>query len=326
MDRTVRRVIPAWAGNTHAGVFSWTLNAGHPRVGGEHLSAVAQGRFRGGSSPRGRGTRYPKMQRSGTGRVIPAWAGNTSRRSRAGATCSGHPRVGGEHSIADGVVIHDFGSSPRGRGTRRDAHCHPQAGRVIPAWAGNTMIAHFSAQRPTGHPRVGGEHYLKFTHLHLLFGSSPRGRGTLSSQAVWIGFRRVIPAWAGNTRRQLHRPWRSTGHPRVGGEHTDKGVASISYAGSSPRGRGTPVDDTGQVGKQRVIPAWAGNTGLRATFPTAASGHPRVGGEHKGWLPLATTPRGSSPRGRGTHFDRDALALPHRVIPAWAGNTPFRCV
>ena len=49
-------------------------------------------------------------------------------------------------------------------------------------------------------------------------------------------------------------------HPRVGGEHVIATLAFMGYAGSSPRGRGTRLNDT--LGKLniRIIPAWAGNT------------------------------------------------------------------
>ena len=49
------------------------------------------------SSPRGRGTRAGDRVDDITGRIIPAWAGNTSMRLRLRSTPPGHPRVGGEH-------------------------------------------------------------------------------------------------------------------------------------------------------------------------------------------------------------------------------------
>ena len=52
-----------------------------------------------------------------------------------------------------------------------------------------------------------------------------------------------------------------------------------------------------------------------------ASGHPRVGGEHRGTLYHRRLVIGSSPRGRGTPFPMNSASSSCRVIPAWAGNT-----
>ena len=94
--------------------------------------------------------------------------------------------------------------------------------------------------------------------------------------------------------------------------------------GSSPRGRGTHLDDLGENGTDRFIPAWAGNTDLHGELQNFQPVHPRVGGEHQG-TPLESMHRlGSSPRGRGTHTKRQGFAVANRFIPAWAGNTDPR--
>ena len=53
----------------------------------------------------------------------------------------------------------------------------------------------------TDHPRVGGEHKKQANNAVKKIGSSPRGRGTLHVRAGVLLFHRIIPAWAGNTRR-----------------------------------------------------------------------------------------------------------------------------
>ena len=73
---------------------------------------------------------------------------------------------------------------------------------------------------------------------------------------------------------------------------------------------------------RRFIPAWAGNTSLRAAHRSVAAVHPRVGGEHAAYQPSIAAGTGSSPRGRGTRLDRLAYGDRKRFIPAWAGNTP----
>ena len=113
----------------------------HPRVGGEH--SPWGGRrpvIHAGSSPRGRGTRRCVGPGDDLDRFIPAWAGNTSRRGRIRPTPSVHPRVGGEHFRATPLLTTFYGSSPRGRGTRRRARGETALRRFIPAWAGNTSL------------------------------------------------------------------------------------------------------------------------------------------------------------------------------------------
>ena len=72
---------------------------------------------------------------------------------------------------------------------------------------------------------------------------------------------------------------------------------------------------------QRIIPAWAGNTGLALLPPGIIPDHPRVGGEHKYRADLLSKYIGSSPRGRGTRGMLDTGLVSDRIIPAWAGNT-----
>ncbi len=294
---------------------------GHPRVGGEHEpgSAFLAGRI--GSSPRGRGTRQSNAAGRLRGRVIPAWAGNTAQTPARSGCRTGHPRVGGEHEPARSKHARTAGSSPRGRGTHRCCHGCDAGVRVIPAWAGNTDPPFAAAPRLSGHPRVGGEHRGHSTPTPARPGSSPRGRGTQGLRHMDRTVRRVIPAWAGNTRPPGRGRASWPGHPRVGGEHMLPAGRGWQPIGSSPRGRGTQRDRARPPVDRRVIPAWAGNTISRRGWWDFMTGHPRVGGEH--FLPHLVWERenGSSPRGRGTPLIANTRRRARRVIPAWAGNT-----
>ena len=94
----------------------------------------------------------------------------------------------------------------------------------------------------------------------------------------------------------------------------------MAWAGSSPRGRGTPGRRRPAAPGARFIPARAGNAGewtLSSATPTV---HPRAGGERNESLFPLPDEIGSSPRGRGTHHeDRDRRPV-GRFIPARAGN------
>ena len=152
-------------------------------------------------------------------------------------------------------------------------------------------------------------------------GSSPRGRGTHGNQRRGVRGNRFIPARAGNTASGRRRRGAATVHPRAGGEHSRVHPSSEQVAGSSPRGRGTPRRDVGHLGRERFIPARAGNTRAARVALRRQTVHPRAGGEHSVGVKNLRIHTGSSPRGRGTPMAIDARRVVLRFIPARAGNT-----
>ena len=155
-------------------------------------------------------------------------------------------------------------------------------------------------------------------------GSSPRGRGTCLPFARSARFLRFIPARAGNMLCDRRARSVSPVHPRAGGEHRSRGSATVSPAGSSPRGRGTcgAGIDYGLV--VRFIPARAGNMWPWAGIAPGQTVHPRAGGEHHCISDEESRYYGSSPRGRGTCIARAVLGGARRFIPARAGNIGSR--
>jgi len=255
-------------------------------------------------------------------RFIPAWAGNTWLSQSEIPRNSVHPRVGGEHGEVAEQAVMAFGSSPRGRGTRRDTARFSKYGRFIPAWAGNTIGFIPNSPLPSVHPRVGGEHARTRREALAKFGSSPRGRGTQKSQWLSHPETRFIPAWAGNTDAPVGILVVYAVHPRVGGEHPQIVTREADRSGSSPRGRGTQRLSSEFCPAHRFIPAWAGNTSCCTMSAGAGPVHPRVGGEHRCIMAFTIPPYGSSPRGRGTPKKPCRGSRNRRFIPAWAGNTP----
>ena len=135
------------------------------------------------------------------------------------------------------------------------------------------------------------------------------------------GYRRFIPAYAGNTSLCSDARRRNPVHPRVCGEHYNHDLVAHGEIGSSPRMRGTHQQRKLEATMQRFIPAYAGNT--RGDHPRLGTSpvHPRVCGEHLTLPPVVRHPLGSSPRMRGT---RSCIRLSpdmSRFIPAYAGNT-----
>ena len=174
------------------------------------------------------------------------------------------------------------------------------------------------------------------------WGSSPRGRGKLSLKHGRRRLDRLIPARAGKTGVRCFRSFRSSAHPRAGGENRLHIVRPLSSVGSSPRGRGKRVGGETDCSALGLIPARAGKTASNRLSQISAGAHPRAGGENPTGPPRPAskprliparagktmgfgTPRsrsaGSSPRGRGKQGEGSACCPELRLIPARAGKT-----
>ena len=231
-------LIPAWAGKTSCIRYQALQSTAHPRVGGENPSCRPSYPRRSGSSPRGRGKRWPGCAESRTSGLIPAWAGKTTDLAISPHKPGAHPRVGGENQLIDEIVRSDQGSSPRGRGKRDNDVSGRRQTRLIPAWAGKTH--EHAATKPCAwaHPRVGGENFQSETMFADGIGSSPRGRGKHRDWCRPLRGCGLIPAWAGKTLGFDASHAIAAAHPRVGGEN-ERGRSQLStQSGSSPRGRG----------------------------------------------------------------------------------------
>ena len=112
----------------------------------------------------------------------------------------------------------------------------------------------------------------------------------------------IIPAYAGSTRRLY--------------------VVLDYVRGSSPHTRGARDAVDGVGDEDRIIPAYAGSTGVVVDVAGAGADHPRIRGEH----PIAAKPdnlvMGSSPHTRGARGELVGWADDGGIIPAYAGSTP----
>ncbi len=133
---------------------------------------------------------------------------------------------------------------------------------------------------------------------------------------------RFIPACAGNAYRCRSAPGHRTVHPRVCGERPEFTHPATSIGGSSPRVRGTPTVSKSSAAMRRFIPACAGNAPHRPRPIPRPPVHPRVCGERSKRIRRRALLRGSSPRVRGTPYDRPRAVPQDRFIPACAGNAP----
>ena len=171
--------------------------------------------------------------------IIPACAGNRISLRFALALTRDHPRVCGEQSITVALAESPRGSSPRVRGTGIRAHKEPRERGIIPACAGNSRAPHESVCSMWDHPRVCGEQLGLLSTRCKLAGSSPRVRGTdaLPQSTTFSGG--IIPACAGNSKKETATQSKARDHPRVCGEQAKQLLLCTKFPGSSPRVRGT---------------------------------------------------------------------------------------
>ena len=277
-------IIPAYAGNTarmaaqaaalagssphtrgtrcgrrSASFHSWD----HPRIRGEHETALAVGHL-------------------GLG-IIPAYAGNTvhyeaTPRANRGSSphtrgtlrwhpfrylvCWDHPRIRGEHALGqvDGAPVLGIipayagntcsqtqrcfiiqGSSPHTRGTRGRARCR--------------------CRRTRDHPRIRGEHAADGADVAVEGGIIPAYAGnTDATGGVRLSSPGSSPHTRGTPTCPVWCPGQTRDHPRIRGEHHPLAVRVLRAVG--------------------IIPAYAGNTFYELN---AAQGY-----------------KGSSPHTRGT--------------------------
>ena len=253
--------------------------------------------------------------------IIPALAGNTYGKPRTPSAAGDHPRACGEHKGYKFRRSKGMGSSPRLRGTRDRSTGRHSHGGIIPALAGNTDYTLLFIAAFWDHPRACGEHWWLCFHALIILGSSPRLRGTPDRHTPTPLYEGIIPALAGNTRKDKYAYADLRDHPRACGEHAERLSVKKSLPGSSPRLRGTLLDVTKLEWNCGIIPALAGNTISLLYHTYLRMDHPRACGEHNRPIPPWYGAQGSSPRLRGTRRPGEVVSLLLGIIPALAGNT-----
>ncbi len=192
----------------------------HPRSRGEYFVLVAVVCQEVGSSPLSRGILDLLLAPKRPRRIIPALAGNTTRRPRTAPWGGDHPRSRGEYEGLSCQLSVRVGSSPLSRGILRPRLILVIREGIIPALAGNTTTSRPWTRSRGDHPRSRGEYQAMRIQWNRAGGSSPLSRGIL--RRVFLGLLRgwIIPALAGNTRSPTGRRPRGPDHPRSRGEYT----------------------------------------------------------------------------------------------------------
>ena len=149
------------------------------------------------------------------------------------------------------------------------------------------------------HPRICGEHVCHASSYLSVMGSSPHMRGTPPACPDQGARRRIIPAYAGNTRCRALLSARAWDHPRICGEHLKLGQRAKIGWGSSPHMRGTRSRSRTRRNEGGIIPAYAGNTLFESISADPSRDHPRICGEHRPAGLIRDGQQGSSPHMRG---------------------------
>ena len=151
---------------------------------------------------------------------------------------SDHPRIRGEHRGMCLASLPSPGSSPHTRGARERGESNVAGRGIIPAYAGSTRPLRKIGDETKDHPRIRGEHADPIVLRHGNRGSSPHTRGAQDPLSGRCRRPRIIPAYAGSTRRRRRRSSERADHPRIRGEHLNSGAAHRVAQGSSPHTRG----------------------------------------------------------------------------------------
>ena len=216
--------------------------------------------------------------------------------------------------------------------------------RIIPAYAGSTILRRTATTTRRDHPRIRGEHCASSVFTADVQGSSPHTRGAPPDCRSPNGVGRIIPAYAGSTSGAHLDGSPVRDHPRIRGEHTPGSWTPSTGPGSSPHTRGAPRKAAmrrlpaadhprirgehcevvkGQPSAHRIIPAYAGSTQGLLERGVCVADHPRIRGEHS--KPATTTPprNGSSPHTRGAHLEIPAIPrIAAVIIPVFLYPSP----
>ena len=253
-------IIPACAGSTKRFSSTEMPFRDHPRMCGEHFIRLAYCNAFSGSSPHVRGAHDVLRLSAVNPGIIPACAGSTPGHGRGWACGRDHPRMCGEHALANSLMVMPLGSSPHVRGALEYRQRVFKRRGIIPACAGSTPSRISADSSSRDHPRMCGEHNMQEMGRACGRGSSPHVRGALTATFRPVDDLGIIPACAGSTAFQANDKVVFRDHPRMCGEHAALNVEALAAAGSSPHVRGAPWLGTSVSRSWRIIPACAGST------------------------------------------------------------------
>ena len=235
-----------------------------------------------------------------------------------------HPRGCGEAADALALPPAPLGPSPRVRGSPTVVPPLDMSQGSIPAGAGKPKPFCSSPPSIRVHPRGCGEARSAFDSATHSGGPSPRVRGSLRRDFIFVVSPRSIPAGAGKpavlrARRLLHRV-----HPRGCGEAPEGRAPAVGRGGPSPRVRGSHSTRLRFASILGSIPAGAGKPMTDRITADGWRVHPRGCGEADRLDVALPRLQGPSPRVRGSLAGETERCIRSGSIPAGAGK-PSPC-
>ena len=200
---TSQRSIPAHAGETREHGRRTIRNTVHPRTCGGNVPIPGTKHGLPGPSPHMRGKPQRRPYHLGTGRSIPAHAGETTSCPTLPDNIAVHPRTCGGNGLQGDRYIREWGPSPHMRGKPTSPARTPGRTRSIPAHAGETLCSRVRTCHLTVHPRTCGGNMKSWLTPPWIMGPSPHMRGKPQPQVDARIRSRSIPAHAGETLRVL---------------------------------------------------------------------------------------------------------------------------
>ena len=170
-----------------------------------------------------------------------------------------YPRLRGERSHRDFLLLGVSGLSPASRGTLSCCKTGTRAKRFIPGFAGNALSRSGNIVTATVYPRLRGERALSKLIQVKVSGLSPASRGTHQQRHRPSCIQRFIPGFAGNAIKRMVGRNGPTVYPRLRGERIFSYGKCRAYNGLSPASRGTPSACLSRCLSVRFIPGFAGN-------------------------------------------------------------------
>ena len=292
----------------------------YPRVcGGTDADASSAGGGE-GLSPRVRGNPDGVREAGGTGRSIPACAGEPVGWNNRPLPLWVYPRVCGGTTTSWTSTTCGTGLSPRVRGNLLAISQRADWRRSIPACAGEPAVAVAPPPPLKVYPRVCGGTPRPSSRITRPAGLSPRVRGNppLRSRSVLLD--RSIPACAGEPSSACGASLPTRVYPRVcGGTGCYRKIRRRGL-GLSPRVRGNPEALRLELVIPGSIPACAGEPHDTRPGRQPQKVYPRVCGGTCGDPGHRRLNAGLSPRVRGNLDSAAPEDVWDRSIPACAGE------
>ena len=133
------------------------------------------------------------------GRITPAYAGKSVKKSQPFSARQDHPRLCGEKSTLSQRFFRKTGSPPPMRGKDRSIRRFFPKSRITPAYAGKSTLSRRVDKHNKDHPRLCGEKPDWDGLDKTAQGSPPPMRGKVFIMLARSYFFRITPAYAGKS-------------------------------------------------------------------------------------------------------------------------------